>query len=408
MKVNIFNLYLKSIFILIWTKLIFSYLSVKLTYFQKGLIPNVERFNFLGLNEDFSKKIEYILLPISFYFVFRYFIYAGRTKVLIIISLVMFFLNIITGIINDVSIIDSLNYSFKIFSPIYLFCSLVIYNNKTNNCVKPYMKNILILCVCLTIIALLFFAPSFNRMENYLPIYFDGIHTHNYVLVSVFIGIVYLLYKKNNSKILIGFIFLSILFLYFGYNVRTTIMMYLIFVITVLFLNSNVFKVFVIKALVLAPFIILLLFLLKTEFDLNEFSSGRTSMYVEKIKQLSTYNLTEWLFGRGYESDLIVTEVWWWDKKGAHNDLFTFLVENGILYMFMLIYLFYKLVFLLPRLNIIFISIVIGCFFTSMISNGIITRPLAGYVLFIVLAYIYIEIKNKQNESIDSGRRLWN
>ena len=42
---------------LIWIKLLFSYLSVKLSYFQRHLTPNVEKFNPLGLPENFSKNI---------------------------------------------------------------------------------------------------------------------------------------------------------------------------------------------------------------------------------------------------------------------------------------------------------------------------------------------------------------
>ena len=100
---------------LIWIKLLFSYLSVKLSYFQRHLIPNVEKFNPLGLPENFSKNIEFILLPVLLCSVIKHFKRFDKwMKEIIIISFIMFFLNIITGIINQKAIIESLNYSYNL------------------------------------------------------------------------------------------------------------------------------------------------------------------------------------------------------------------------------------------------------------------------------------------------------
>ena len=82
---------------LIWIKLLFSYLSVKLSYFQRHLTPNVEKFNPLGLPENFSKNIEFILLPVLLLSVIKHFKrFYKWMKEIIIISFIMFFLNIIT------------------------------------------------------------------------------------------------------------------------------------------------------------------------------------------------------------------------------------------------------------------------------------------------------------------------
>jgi hypothetical protein len=301
-------------------------------------------------------------------------------------------LNVITGLINNVSILQSLTLTLKLLSPFMLFCALVIYQNKKGENIKPFLIKIFKLCAFLSLIAIIFFNPTFNRLQNFLPIYFDSIHTHSYILVSIFIGIGYFLYREEKIYSMILFLIISFLFFWLGYNVRTSLIMYLIYIVTMFFLVSNIFKVLFVKLLIFIPLIIVLVLLIKSELDINELSSGRTSMYSDKIDQLSTYNFVEWMFGRGYGSDLILTDVWWWDKKGAHSDFITFVVENGILFLIAFMVLFLFLITLLKKVNIIFVSIIFACFFSSIISNGIFVRPLASYVLCMVLAYIFYDI----------------
>ena len=378
---------------LIWIKLLFSYLSVKLSYFQRHLTPNVEKFNPLGLPENFSKNIEFILLPVLLWSVIKHFKRFDKwMKEIIIISFIMFFLNIITGIINQKAIIESLNYTFKLFVPIYLFCFLIMYNKTTYFEIKKVVFRTIYLCVILTIIAIIFFNPSFNRLRNYLPIYFDGIHTHSYVLVSIFIGLSFKLYVLKKYYTMVIFFFLSILFMYFGYNVRTPLLMYLLYAITMVYLVPDIiFKALILRFLIFAPLILLFIIL---SLDLNELSSGRIDMYIEKANQLFEFGFIDWLFGKGAGSDLIASDVWWWEKKGAHSDLITYLVENGIVYLLFFALLFLRLTLIKKKANIIYMSILIGGLITSTISNGIFSRPIAAYLFFIVLAYIYIENKN--------------
>lgn len=402
LKINIFKFYLNTIIFLIILKLLFSYLLVRLSYFQRDLVSNSEAFNFLGVPAEFSNRIELILLPLLLMFILIYRKWANFTLKIILFSCIMFILNLVTGLLNNVSLIDSLTMSLKLFSPLYLFCAFVIYQNKTQTNIKPLLIKIFKLCIVLTAIAILFFNPTFNRLENYLPIYFDSVHTHSYVLVSIFIGISYFLYQQNKTYKMVIFLVFSFLFLWMGYNVRTALIMYLIYIITMLFLVSDIFKVLFVKLLVFIPLILILAFFIKTEVDINEISSGRTTMYSDKIDQLSTYNFKDWMFGRGYGSDLIVTDVWWWDKKGAHSDLITFVVENGILYLLTFVALTIYLATLTKKLNIIFISIILASFFASIISNGILVRPLANYIFCFVLSYVYYHImtKNKRKDAL--------
>lgn len=393
LKINILDFSFNLIIVLIWIKLIFSYLSVKLSYFQRHLIPNVERFNPLDLPENFSNNIEFVLLPILVWSIIKYFrTFDKWIKEVIIISFIMFFLNIITGIINQKTILESLNYSLKLFAPIYLFCFLIISPKNTNLDIKKIVFRTIYICIILTLFAIVFFNPSFNRLRNFLPIYFNGIHTHSYVLVSVFIGLSYQLYKLQKYRTMVVFLFLSILFMYFGYNVRTPLLMYLLYAVTMVYLVSDIiFKALILKFLIFVPLILLFIIL---SVDLNELSSGRIDMYIEKANQLFEFGFIDWLFGKGAGSDLIASDVWWWEKKGAHSDLISYLIENGAIYLLFLIFLFFKLTAPKKKTNIIYMSILIGSLLTSTISNGIFTRPIAAYVFYIVLAYIYLENKN--------------
>ena len=395
LKVSVFNIFFGTIILLIWIKLLFSYLAVRVHYFQRDLKSNEEVFNFLSLPADFSSKIEYVLFPFLLGFVLRYSKHFKASKGLIFISIIMFVLNIITSLKNEVATIDSLRFSLKIFTPIYFFCALVIYHNKTKKTLKKILLNTVFLCVFLTFIGLVFFNPSINRLQNYLPIYFDSIHTQSYLLVSAFMGLAYIIYRKGNKLNLIIFLVLTFLFLYLGYNIRTAVIMYLIFIITMLFLVSNIFKILFVKVLIFLPLFIFLFFLINSEVDFTEISSGRTDMYGDKITQLSNFSFLDWVFGQGAGSDLIKTDIWWWEKKGAHSDVITFLVENGALYLFWFIIVYYQLIKLSKRNNIIFLSLLFASLFSSFISNGITVRPLANYIFYLSLAYIYIDLSKK-------------
>jgi hypothetical protein len=126
-------------------------------------------------------------------------------------------------------------------------------------------------------------------------------------------------------------------------------------------------------------------------------------MYQDKVEILSSYSFIELLFGRGYGSDLIRTDEWWWAEKGSHSDFITYAIENGILYVGAFVALISSLMPFSNKVNLIFFVLITGYFSTSLISNGVAVRPLAGYVFFFVLAYIYRSIYTPQNKSITNS-----
>ena len=103
LNINIDNFFFRVILFLIFVKLIFSYLLIELSYFQRHLIPNVEKYNFLAIPGNFSTQIEFVLLPLLIIFILRNFKYSGKLSIIFKLSLVMYEINIATGILNGIS-----------------------------------------------------------------------------------------------------------------------------------------------------------------------------------------------------------------------------------------------------------------------------------------------------------------
>ena len=147
--------------------------------------------------------------------------------------------------------------------------------------------NFVKLCLVLTLIALMFFNPSSNRgPQKFLPIFFESIHTHSYVLVAIFIIVSKHLLDKKKRLLLLLFLVVSFSFLWKGYQIRTAILVYLIYIFFVLYKLHTFFKYLWIKAFIYVPVIILILNFSFYSFDLDEISSGRLSMYSEKVDQI--------------------------------------------------------------------------------------------------------------------------
>ena len=397
-------LWFRTIIFLLYIKFTFSYLGVERNYWTRFLTPNVEKYNPLGLSQDFSTKIEYLLIPLLVTYVLLNYKRLMNLKFTFQIGVFLIILNIITSYLNGISLIKSIEFSLKILSPVFLFFVLVIYSRKHGVSYYKMVLNFVRYCLFLVIIGLIFFNPSVNRIEPQLPIFFNNIHTHSYILTSIFIWIAYIIYKKNKMITLLVFYIFSFGFLYFGYAVRTALLLYLIFIMASLFIKNDFFKYLWLQLVIFVPLLAAFVILL-TDTDLDSVSSGRITMYREKYDLIKSYNISEFLFGRGRGSDLIKTDKWQWEKKGSHSDLITYTIENGILYLLGFISLIISFVPRKRHLNLIFLAITFGYFFTSTISNGICVRPLAGYIFFMVMAFIYLNLfeqpKTHSNQTIN-------
>lgn len=221
-----------------------------------------------------------------------------------------------------------------------------------------------------------------NRNATWLPVYIEGLHTSAYTMMgaAVLLFIAFTNSRFFHLKVVYGFLItISFLIVWFGWGVRTVI------VVSVIFCYLNIFDVNKGAKINLALSVVVLLLLvflgeINTK-NWDDFSSGRFSMYYEKFIQLSRNNIYTWLLGNGYGSDLIETDVWWWEEKGAHNDYLTFLVENGLLFMILFLSFIYYLYknYLKDKISkALFVAVLLS----GVISNGFLVRPSASYVIY--------------------------
>tara|TARA_R110002072_G_scaffold22615_1_gene79413 strand:+ start:250508 stop:251707 length:1200 start_codon:yes stop_codon:yes gene_type:complete len=393
---NLFTFLFYTILILIVLKFTFSYLNIENGWWLRHLTPNINKYNFLHLPEDFQQYIEYVLIPLMLFYILSNISKWGSLVIPLALTLILYALNIGTALYNDIGVLPSLNYSLKICSPVYLFAVIIIESKRTQLNLKRIVLFFVIILLLLSFIGLIVFDVTYNRGSFRWPVYFSGIHTHNYVLVVVFIAIAMLL--RQRYLWLYGFLFFSLVFLFVGYNVRTAIVFYFLFIVVILYHSNVFFKHVYVKIISFLPFVFLSLFFLLRNIDLDSFSSGRLTMYSEKLSILKDYSVTDYLLGRGKGSDLITTSEWWWEKKSSHNDFLTYIVENGVPYMLMFITLITSILTISRRISVFNLVMIMGYFITSSISNGLATRPLAADIFFIVYAYIYLNKREWQKQ----------
>ena len=385
-----------AVLFLLCIKLLFSYLDVEIGWWIRHLTPNYLKYNFLNLPGNFSEFIEYGIIPLLLLYISLNFKKLGSLIIHLLFTLALFSLNILTSYFNNISLLSSLNYSLKISAPIYLFIVLVLHHRNGWKDIKLIAVGLILYCCVLAIVGLMFFDVSFNRGTERLPVYFSGLHTHSYVLAATFTGICYLL--KDKGWWLYLFMLGSLSFLIVGWNVRTAVLYYSIIILYLLVRKNLYLKYFFAKILVFIPIIFLLLFSIFKGFDWDSFSSGRLTMYQTKLKILEDYTIGDYLIGKGKGSDLVSTSEWWWTKKASHNDFLTYAVENGLIYVVLFILLLMSLMLSRKQIPVIFMIIVFGYLVTSAISNGFSVRPLASYLLFIMLAMVYADSPQKSLE----------
>ena len=219
----------------------------------------------------------------------------------------------------------------------------------------------------------------------------------------MFMPYTYLLYRKRKWKAILFFLIFSFLVLYIGYNVRTALLMYIVYIFMLLFLMHDFFKYLWLQIVVLIPVLLLMVLFTIQSIDINKLSSGRIEMYGDKFEILKEYNFLEFAFGKGAGSDFIKTESWWWEEMGSHSDFITYTVENGLIYLMAFITIIFSLLPYILKINLIFFTFILCYFISSIISNGIADRPLAGYVFFLGLATIYLDIVKRKELNILYG-----
>ena len=100
-----------TILTLLCVKILFSYLDVQVGWWIRHLTPNFVKYNFLHLPQNFSEYIEYGIIPLVLLYILLNFKKLGKLIYPILISSILFFLNILTAYYNDISFLSSINYT---------------------------------------------------------------------------------------------------------------------------------------------------------------------------------------------------------------------------------------------------------------------------------------------------------
>ena len=299
-----------------------------------------------------------------------------------------------TFLFTNESVISAAINHLKLYLPILAVPTLVSLTSHSRISFNKVIYGICLLILLLIVVGLATFPPSMNRLEQWLPTYFGGLHTTAYVaLLTIFAihglwhhGLIPAYRAAAIMLFLIGMIF-------FGWGVRTASIGILIFFGGLIFskfrfLNRPITSLFLPIGLALGMTV---LQLLDFAGDVDQLSSGRISMYIEKYHQVMRNSLPQWFIGNGFKSDLIFTDVWWWEAKGAHSDFITFLVEGGIIYfvgfLMAIAHLFKCHPSIHERLMLM------GMLSTSAFSNGVFARPIAAYLLSVVLVIYHMNTR---------------
>lgn len=218
-----------------------------------------------------------------------------------------------------------------------------------------------------------------------------GLHTSAYTLSLAAILIVDLFRQRIVSRTFTVVFVVTGSFIVFGYGVRTVFLLVSIFFIFDFIAKwlrktrADVTQVsFILWVLVFVFILIISIVISSWSFgELSNFSSGRISNYFERFSAIWQRSFSAFLFGTGPGSDEIVTDVWWWAAKDAHNDFIHLFWEGGIpallgTWAFLLLLLKPDPIGLLAPLAAVIAS--------SAVSNALLVRPNSAFLMFCLIA----------------------
>lgn len=294
---------------------------------------------------------------------------------------------------------ESIKSHLKIYSPLLLLSFIASYHLDRRNQLRNFSLYLIVLIAFLALVGISILPNSINRIDEgfsdglWWPTYFVNIHTTAYLIVSCFF-ICFALWRVGvvNKITMLAVLIVCLYSVAYGWGIRTAAMSILI--LWVWLLVPIILPQISIRIAAIGFGLIALVIYYFIFFDVNEvdrLSSGRISMYFAKIDQLMNNTLLNWMIGNGVGSDLIYTDVWWWAPKGAHSDLITYLVEGGAIYLTIFLMMFRKLFKLFNTLESR--AILISILFTSTVSNGFFSRPLALYIAVMSLSILYLSIR---------------
>lgn len=279
---------------------------------------------------------------------------------------------------------------FKIVTPPLLSVLLLRLYERETALVIRLMQITLALIWLMVVFALVVMPPSLNRGgEHFWPVYFASLHTSSYLVVVCAALSLYLFEAGHlGRRLFIAQLLFSLLLVFYGWGVRTSMVAAVAFGAVVLVQRTRMAPVVMfvgfagLLTLAFVPLLFGLIHLPSWD-DLVEVTSGRFSMWLQKIDILANSTLLEWMFGHGEGSDWIVSEVWWWSAKDSHNDFIRLLNQQGVLGLGMILAILAVWAGAFPPGVALPLLAALGA--STAFSNGIMFRPQASLLMPLAL-----------------------
>ncbi|WP_153161096.1 hypothetical protein [Zoogloea sp. 1C4] len=279
---------------------------------------------------------------------------------------------------------------FKIVTPPLLSVLLLRLYERETALVIRLMQITLVLIWVMVVFALVVMPPSLNRGgEPFWPVYFASLHTSSYLVVVCAALSLYLFEAGHLSRrLFIAQLLFSLLLVFYGWGVRTSMVAAVAFGGVVMLQRMRMAPVVMfvgfagLLTLAFVPLLFGLIHLPSWD-ELVEVTSGRFSMWLQKIDILANSTLLEWMFGHGEGSDWIVSEVWWWSAKDSHNDFIRLLNQQGVLGLGMVLAILAVWAAAFPPGVALPLLAALGA--STAFSNGIMFRPQASLLMPLAL-----------------------
>lgn len=376
MKFNHYNIWGNTLLVLISIKMILSF----------GLIE--------GFSYDYSqqnKTIDFLIILSCIAPIAANIEFAILNYFRILTSLFLFGVIVLaSSMYNNSNVGEGIVRLVKLTQPFLVYLSLIIVVNKSSFKIENWAKIIIGLSILLATVGL-FFLPSVKIGYDFrAPAFFSNLHTSAYVLSGAFL-ISYSLFnrKKVTFKYMLIISLLTWFFIFQEWQVRTAMVSLVAFFMTILYRKGGAHRVLLLAAALtsmLLPvfFVAVGLLHLPNFHKVMLFSSGRLSMWSEKLTMFFDANIFQKLIGRGPGADYIVSEIWWWDTKNSHNDYLLVLTDYGLSGLVVFI-IFLTGIYFHGKDSTVGIGISVFIVISSALSNGPIFRPLASLLMMLAL-----------------------
>lgn len=352
-------------------------LNVILFLMPFALIPEL----FLINEENFADFVKIFIFFLTSIFLFFRRLHIKSSDFLVY-TLIIYYFSV--SILYDRSADDLLNLSLSVFPLL-----LLLHRQKIETKIPKYFFYWVILLVFVSLIYVVM-SPTVYYGEKYrLAFLAAGPHSSAYSIAIIYL-FVFWGYVNNyiNKSSFYTFTLISLYILY-GYGARNVELGVFLFIVSYLFFQSNLNKG---KKFFLLYFLFTILivigftfydFMPTNSFDINEFSSGRIYVWLERVIILINLSWEKIIFGQGYGADIMTTEQWWWDAKASHNDFLSFIFNGGIVLFVLYVLIFAKMF----RAGTNFQkSAVMFLVITSATNTGLFMRPIhLFFFLFLFL-----------------------